>query len=113
MSKNSASVSDLRSLNQAIYQLSNEARQLEKSLDKSLDYLQENYSSMIIKSVMPVVQSSGGITGGVLAVLFQNQRLKTSFGRLTDQLFNRVSDGLDYLSEKMEKKSPNQPPDPI
>jgi hypothetical protein len=98
-------IADLKSLDLAIRELRQKTEFLEDQLDERFGYLQENYSSMVMKSVFPAMQQNTGIPATVLEVVFQNPRIRESFKRLTEQLFNRVSDGMDFLAEKMEKKS--------
>ena len=38
-------------------------RQLEKQIDESLDYFQDNYRSLAIKSLLPSFLAKAGITG--------------------------------------------------
>jgi hypothetical protein len=104
MSASKSTINDLSSLDLEITRLSLQAKDLEKQLDERLGFLQDNYSSMVMKSVFPVLQPGGGVAGTLLGVVLQNKRIRDSFAKLTEQLLSRVSDGLDFLSDKMEKK---------
>jgi hypothetical protein len=104
MSNSPSTITDLSSLDLEIARLSLQAKHMEKQLDERLGYLQDNYSSLVMKSVFPVLQPGGGISGTLLGVVLQNKRIRDSFTKLTEQLLSRVSDGLDFLSDKLEKK---------
>ena len=97
-------ISNLTELNREIHRLQSHARDLEKKLDDKLDYLQDNYSSMMVKSFIPSIIQKGGIIGGLAGLVFQNRRLQDSLSRLADQLFNRVSDGVEFIADKLDKK---------
>lgn len=94
-------IKDLQSLDREIYLLRLRARELEEKIDISLNYLQDNYSSMTMKSVFPFLLQKAGFTGSILQIFLQNERLKENLGRLTDYLFERISDGLEYLADKV------------
>jgi hypothetical protein len=97
-------IQDLQSLDREIYLLRTRAKELEEKIDLSFNYLQEQYSSMTMKSVFPFLLQKAGITGAVVQVLLQNKRFKESLGNLADYLFDKVADGLDSLNEKLSSR---------
>jgi len=94
-------ITSLSSLDREIYRLQLHARALEEEIDGKFNHLQENYSSMMIKSMLPAIQRKTGIPSGVLQVLAQNQRLQDVFGTLAERLVDKVADGVEFLSEKL------------
>ena len=54
-----AKITTIKSLDDEIHRLQAKAKDLEGRLYESLDYLQDNYSSMVMKSVL------GKATGGI------------------------------------------------
>ena len=101
MNKNRKNIRDLQSLDREIYLLRLRAKELEEKIDQSLNYLQDHYSSMTVKSVFPLLLQKAGITGSILQIFLQNKRLKEILGKLADYLFGKVSDGLELLAEKL------------
>ncbi|HTQ27958.1 MAG TPA: hypothetical protein VMI35_07515 [Puia sp.] len=100
----SKKMDSLQDIEQEISRLQARTRSLENQLDERLQYLQENYSSLVMKSVFPGMRQQGGIPGSVLELVLGNERFRDSLGKLADRLFDKVSDGIDYLSEKLDRK---------
>jgi len=101
MAKN---INNLESLDREIIRLRSRTKELEKELDEKLDYLQDNYSSMMMKSFLPAIIQRGGIAGGILQFVFQNERLQDSILKLAERLFNKVSDGVEFIVDKIDGK---------
>lgn len=101
MAKN---INNLESLDREIIRLRSRTKELEKELDEKLDYLQDNYSSMMMKSFLPAIIQRGGIAGGILQFVFQNERLQDSVLKLAERLFNKVSDGVEFIVDKIDGK---------
>jgi hypothetical protein len=97
-------IGNLAELNHEIHRLQFKTRELEKKLDEKINYLQDNYSSMMMKSFIPAIIQKTGIVGSVVGLVFQNRRLQDSLSRLADQLFDKVSDGMEFIAEKLDKK---------
>jgi hypothetical protein len=100
----SKDIRDLPSLEREISRLQQRARQLELKLDDSLNHLQENYTSMVIGSFLPFVGQKTGIMGMLLKFLLQNRRLRLKITQLTDFLFDKASDGLDFILDKLSSQ---------
>jgi hypothetical protein len=98
----SKNIRDLASLEREISRLQKRARQLEQEMDDSLDYLQENYTSMVIASFLPFIGRKTGFAGLLLKFLLQNERLRQKLTQLTEFLFDKASDGLDFLLDKVK-----------
>ena len=104
MGTNSNHIRDLRSLDKEIRHLQHRRKALEKDLDQKLGYLQENYSSMMMKSVMPVLRDKTGLPLTIVELLTQNERFRGNIGRLADHLLDKISDGIEFISDKLDGK---------
>ena len=104
MARYQRNIRDLPSLEREISRLQQRARQLELKMDSSLDYLQENYTSMVISSFLPFLGRNTGIGGMVLRFLLQNRRLRQQMTQLTEFLFDKASGWLDLLLDKLNFK---------
>jgi hypothetical protein len=97
-------INNLESLDREISKLRTRTKELEKELDGKLDFLQDNYSSMMMKSFLPAIGQKGGVAGSILQFVFQNERLQDSVLKLAERLFNKVSDGLEFIVNKIDGK---------
>ena len=91
-------------LEKEIKKLQVRTRQLEKEIDSKLDYFQDNYRSMAIKSFLPRVLAKAGITGSIIEIFLENQKLRDSVNKITASLFDKISDGVQFLAKKITKK---------
>jgi hypothetical protein len=105
MDKTTKNISSLGALDQEIQRLQNRTKKLERDLDERLQYFQDNSSSIIMKSVFPGMQQKNSIPGSLFELVIQNERFRDSVGKLATRVFDKVSDGLDYISEKLDKKT--------
>ena len=101
-----AKITTIKSLDDEIRRLQAKAKDLEGRLDESLDYLQDNYSSMIMKSVLGNATGGikSGIAGTVLSVILSNDKLSNAFSKIMNDLMDKTATGLDWLAEKMTRK---------
>lgn len=104
MTNSAKNIDSLELLDKKIFALKTRAKALEKQMDERLDYLQDNYSSMMMKSFIPAIGTKGGVAGSIIHLVLQNRRLQDSFGKLAEQLFNKVSDGVEFIVDKLDKK---------
>ena len=79
------------------------ARKLEQELDQSLDFVQDNYSSLLLRSVLPLAGNKWGVAGSIFQLLSRNQRLQESLSRLADQAFGRIADVVEFLADKLDR----------
>jgi hypothetical protein len=93
----------LRSLNAEIHRLQGHKKALENKIDAKMEFLQSNYSSMVMKSVFPAIQDKAGVPFTVVELLTQNERIRGSVGRVANLVLNKLSDGLDFIADKLEK----------
>ncbi len=101
-----AKITSIESLDMEINRLRAKAKDLEGKLDESLDYLQDNYSSMIMNSVLGKATGGlkSGITGTILSVVLSNEKLASAFSKIINDLLDKAASGIDRLAEKMTKK---------
>lgn len=94
----------LDTLEKEIKRLQVRSRQLEKEIDSKLDYFQDHYRSMAIKSFLPRVLARAGITGSIIEAFLENQKLRDLMNKMTASLFDKISDGVEFLTKKITKK---------
>jgi hypothetical protein len=101
MTKQTNTITDLQTLDQEILRLRLRAKELEVKIDDSLDYLQDHYSTMAMKSVLPFFSQKSGFAGSILQIFLQNDRIRDNLGKLAVFLLDKFSDGLEYLTNKL------------
>lgn len=103
-------INSIESIDNEILRLQSKAKELENRLDNSLDFLQDNYSSMIMNSVFSKAGTllpagiKGGIAGTILSFILGNEKLVEAFSRVTNHLVEKAADGIDKLADKIVKK---------
>jgi len=103
-------ITSIATLDLEIAHLQSKAKDLETQLDNSLDYLQDNYSSMIMNSVFSKAAGGiaggikGGIAGTILSFIFGNEKLVEAFSRIANYLVDKVAAGIDKLADVIVKK---------
>jgi len=102
-------IKNIESLDEEIKRLQHKAKSLEGKLDDNLDYLQDNYSSMILNSVLPGV--AGGINvknsvaGTIAGLVLGNERIQGVISKVATHFIDKAADGLDKLADKIVKKT--------
>jgi hypothetical protein len=99
---------ELQLLEQEIERLKKRSKQLELQLDGKLEYLQDHFKTLAIKSLLPSFLARAGITGTILDVFMENRQLRNSVNKLTDTLFDKIATGVEFLGRKFAKKSPKE-----
>lgn len=103
-------INNTESLNEEISRLQSKAKELENRLDNSLNYLQDNYSAMIVNSVFSKAGNmlpggiKGGIIGTILSLILSNEKIAEAFSKITNHLAEKAADSIDRLAEKIVKK---------
>ncbi len=97
-------IRDLRSLEKEISRLRQEAKNMEKELDDNMSYLQQNYSSMMMRSILPDTGGYKGIPGTILHLVLQHERLRDALATLVEHLVDKASDGLEIITNKIFSK---------
>ncbi len=102
-------IQNLESLESEILRLQAYAKELEKSIDQKFDYLQDNYSSMAMRSIFSGVMQKAGPAGSLLGLLMENNRLLHAFGRLAELVFDKLADGIELATDKLFNKKTGTP----
>jgi hypothetical protein len=104
MARAAKHIQGLKGLDQELHRLRRHARKLEKELDNSLSFLENNYSKMMTGSLFPFLRERGGIAGSILELILRNQRFREKLGELAEQVFGKATEGLEFLIDKMGSK---------
>lgn len=99
---------ELQLLEQEIGRLKKRSRELEAQLDGKLEFLQDNFRSLAIKSLLPSFLARAGITGTILDVFMENRQFRSSVNKVTDTLFDKIAAGVEFLGRKFSRKSPKE-----
>ncbi|MES1221680.1 MAG: hypothetical protein ABUT20_39640 [Bacteroidota bacterium] len=95
---------DLEALEKEIRRLKLQSRQMEKEFDDNLSHLQENYLPMVLNSILPKKIAYKGIPATVISLFLEHDRFRNTVIKLAEELIDRVTDGIDYLSDKLKRK---------
>src|SRR5579863_1117824 len=95
---------NLQSLDREIRRLKLKAKQMENDFDDNFDHLQENYLPMVLNSVLPEKIRYKGIPATIISLFLEHDRFRNTVIKLAEEVIDRVSDGVDYLSEKLKRK---------
>jgi hypothetical protein len=100
-----AKIDSLKSLDAEIKRLQTKAKDLESRLENSFEQLQDNYPSMIMNSMMGSAAEhfKGGVTGVLLRVILNNEKLANAFSKIINEVIERAATGVDWLARKMAK----------
>ena len=104
MSTSLKNINNLQSLEKEISRLQLHARQLEEKMDDRLDYFQDNYPGMMMKSLFPGMRQGTDLPATILHVFMQSERLQDTLGKLITHLFDKASDWLELLMDKLFNK---------
>jgi hypothetical protein len=94
---------NLQSLDREIRRLKLKAKQMENDFDDNFDHLQENYLPMVLNSVLPEKIRYKGIPATIISLFLEHDRFRNTVIKLAEEVIDRVSDGIDYLSEKLKR----------
>ncbi|MBS1917808.1 MAG: hypothetical protein JST87_16165 [Bacteroidetes bacterium] len=95
---------NIQALEKEIRKLRLRAKQMENEFDDNFSHLQENYLPMALNSVLPKKIAYKGIPATIISLLLDNERFRNTVIKLSEEVIDRVSDGVDYLSEKLKRK---------
>ncbi|HLK30031.1 MAG TPA: hypothetical protein VKT28_15730 [Puia sp.] len=95
---------NLSSLEKEIRRLKQRAKQMENEFDDNFSHLQENYLPMTLNSVLPKKIAYKGIPATVISLLLEHDRFRNTVIKLAEELIDKVTDGIDYVSEKLKRK---------
>ncbi len=105
-----AKINSIEKLDREISRLQAKAKDLEGRLDESFDYLQDNYSSMIMNSVLHHAAGGlkNGIAGTILNFILNNEKLANALSKVINDLADKAATGIDRLAEKMRRKKKDE-----
>jgi hypothetical protein len=95
---------NLQSLEKEIRRLKLHAKQMEDQFDDNFSHLQENYIGMVLNSVLPEKPIYKGIPATIVSLFLEHDRFRNTMIKLAEQLIDKASDGIDYISEKLARK---------
>lgn len=98
--KKTKNIRNTGTLEREIYRLTLECRNTEAQLDKNFDYLQENFSTLLMNSVGAPQKSRTEEKDGFFASLLKNKAVQVVLDKLTGHIAGRVADGLGSLAER-------------
>jgi hypothetical protein len=98
-------IKNIQSLEREIQRLRREAKGMEKKFDDSFVYLQENYSTLIMNSVLPEKGVFKSIPQSIMQLILQHERLRNALTELAENLVNKASDGIEFLLDKFFAKN--------
>lgn len=99
-------IDSIESLDKEILRLQAKAKGLEQQLDTSLDYLQDNYSSMIMNSVFSPVAAGikGGVWGAIFSFFLGNEKLMEALSKMADHLLKKLTGTIEKLADRWARK---------
>ena len=97
-------INNTQSLDNKIRRLEEKAGKLGDKLDRNLEYLQDNYSSMIMGSLFKHDGIKSSFAGSLAGFFFGNEKLQEALANIADTLAERATDGIERLSEILSKK---------
>ena len=97
-------VNELQQLDREIRRLQQKAKSLEQQIDDRLDYFQDNYRSLAIKSFLPAFLARAGLTGPVIELFLDNEKIRNSVNQILGKLFDKISGGIEFLAKTFGKK---------
>ncbi|HLY69674.1 MAG TPA: hypothetical protein VKR53_08085 [Puia sp.] len=94
-------VYDLESLDKEIARLRAQAKLLENKMDEGFSYLQEHSSSLMINTLLSGIINKNSVTGSIVNLFAQSERLQKTLGNLAEILIDRIANVLDFLVHKI------------
>ena len=104
MSATSKKINNLQSLEKQIRRLKADSKQMEVKMDDNFSYLQENYLSVALNSILPEKTTYKGIPATIISLFLEQDRFRNTVIKLAEKLVDRASDGIDFVSEKLTRK---------
>jgi len=99
--KKAKNIHNLDTLEKEIYRLKLEARNIEIKLDKNVEYLQYNYSSMFMNSFFHKRKHEEKERNSFFDSIFKNEAFNTTVNKITDRIADRAADAIDSLIDKI------------
>jgi len=97
-------INSLTSLEKQIRRLKADAKRMEAQMDDNFSYLQENYVSLALNSILPEKATYKGIPATIISLFLEHERFRNTVIKLAEQLVDKASDGIDFITEKLSRK---------
>jgi uncharacterized protein YlxW (UPF0749 family) len=98
-------IHNLNSLEKELQRLQSKSEELENKLDGNLHHLQDNYSSMIMNSVLQKgVNIKNTVAGTIAGAVLGNDKLQQALSKILNNLLDRGAEAIDYLADKIGRK---------
>lgn len=97
-------IKNIQSLEREIQRLRREAKGMEKKFDDSFTYLHENYSSLMMNSLLPKNGILKSIPQSIMQLVLQHERLRNVLVELAENIINKASDGIEFVLNKFFAK---------
>jgi len=104
MSSSSKKIKSLKSLDKEILRLETKANSIGQRIDNNFDYLQENYMTLIKKSIFKSGVTGAGIVSVIISSLIGHERLQDLLSRVASPLADKAAGWLENLLSRMGKK---------
>ena len=107
MGSTSKKIRNLNSLNKEILRLEAKANNIGQKLDDNFDYLQENYITLIKKSIFKSSAAGAagvGIVSAIISSLIGNDRLREALSKVANPLADKAAGWIETLMNRMGKK---------
>ena len=104
MSTATKKINSLASLEKQIRRLKADAKRMEAKMDDNFSYLQENYVSLALNSILPEKTTYRGVPATIISLFLEHERFRNTVIKLAEQLIDRVSEGIEFISEKLSRK---------
>jgi hypothetical protein len=104
MGSTSKKIRNLNSLNNEILKLEAKANNIGEKLDNNFDYLQENYLTLIKKSVFKSGGAGLGIVSVIISSLIGHERLQEALFKVANPLADKAAGWIENLLSRMGKK---------
>jgi hypothetical protein len=104
MSTDIKKIGSMGSLEKQIRRLKADAKRMEAQMDDNFAYLQENYISLVLNSVLPEKTTYKGIPATIISLFLEHERFRNTVVKLAEQLVDKASDGIDFITEKLSRK---------
>jgi hypothetical protein len=101
-------IKNTETLENEIRRLQAQAKVLEDKLDTNLDYLQNNYSSMIMGSLFNKEGIKNSFAGSIAGFFLGNEKLREAISNIVNTLAEKASAGIEKLSERLSKRQSNK-----
>ncbi len=107
MGSTSKKIRNLNSLNNEILKLEAKANNIGEKLDNNFSYLQENYLTLIKKSIFKSSATGAagiGIVSVIISSLIGNERLREVLSKVASPLADKAAGWIETLMSRMSKK---------